>query len=120
VKVAVIGASPNPERYSNKAIRMLREYDHEVVPVNPGQQEIEGLAVVPELSQLAPGSIDTVTMYVQASRSDSLLDALVALRPRRVIFNPGAENPTLAANLEKAGIQTVENCTLVMLRVGIF
>jgi len=120
MNVAVLGASPNPERYSNKAIRMLREYGHEVVPVNPGQQEIEGLPVVPDLAQLASGSIDTVTMYVQASRSDSLLDVLVALRPRRVIFNPGAENPTLAAKLEKAGIEPVENCTLVMLRVGSF
>lgn len=120
MKVAVLGASPNPERFSNKAIRLLREHGHEVVPVNPSHQEIEGLKVVPDLTQLQPGSIDTVTVYMQAHRSDAMLDSLKNLRPRRVVFNPGAENPSLAEKLEQSGIQVVENCTLVMLRAGIF
>jgi len=120
VKVAVLGASPNPERYSNQAVRLLAEYGHEVIPVNPAQSEIEGLAVVKSLEELDAGDIDTVTMYVGARHSDPLYDHLAALRPRRVIFNPGAENPELATALESAGIQVEEACTLVLLRTGTF
>ena len=120
MKVAILGASPNPERYSNKAIRMLLEHGHDVVPVNPAYEEIEGVPVAASIEALEPGDIDTVTMYVGAARSDGLRDALLALKPRRVIFNPGAENPALAGSLKQAGIETDEACTLVMLRTGLF
>lgn len=117
--VAVIGASPKRERYSNKAIRLLAEYGHTVLPVHPAQQEIEGLAVTPDINAL-PRGIDTVTMYVSPAHSGALLPALVALQPRRVIFNPGTENPALEAGLRSAGIGVEEACTLVLLRTGQF
>lgn len=120
MKVAVLGASANPQRYSNQAVRLLVEYGHDVVPVNPAQAEIEGLPVTPTLDKLEPGDIDTVTMYVGARHSEVMRDHLVALRPRRVIFNPGAENPELASALEKEGIAVEEACTLVLLRTGAF
>ena len=118
--VAVVGASPNPERYSNKAIRMLVEYGHDVIPINPGHAEIEGLSVVKHLSEVSAGDVDTVTMYVQESVSHGLRDALITLAPRRVIFNPGAENAALADDLAANGIDVLEACTLVMLRTGQF
>jgi len=120
MKVAVLGASPNPERYSNMAVRLLVEHGHEVVPVNPAQTEIEGLDVVKTLDELDAGDIDTVTVYVGARHSDPLRERLVALRPRRVIFNPGAENPDLVSALESAGVEVQEACTLVLLRTGAF
>jgi len=120
MKVAVLGASPNPERYSNKAIRMLLEFGHDVVPVNPAYEEIEGVAVAASIEALEPGDIDTVTMYVGAARSDGWRDALLALKPRRVIFNPGAESAEMADALNQAGIETIEACTLVMLRTSSF
>ncbi len=120
MKVAVLGASPNPERYSNMAVRLLRGHGHDVVPVNPGHAEVEGLSAVRHLSDLAAGTIDTVTVYLQSAVSDGMGDALEVLAPRRVIFNPGAENPKLAARLSEAGIDVVEACTLVMLRTGQF
>lgn len=116
--VAVLGASPKTERYSNKAIRMLREYGHTVLPVNPAQQEIEGLRVIASVDALPHGSVDTVTMYVSPQHSDSLLPGLLRLKPKRVIFNPGAENPALERELEKAGITVEDACTLVMLRTN--
>ncbi len=117
--VAVLGASPKPERYSNKAIRMLREYGHSVLPVNPAQSEIEGLEVVPSLDEL-PRGIDTVTVYVGPAHSGALLPGLLALKPKRVIFNPGAENPALEQALAAAGITVEEACTLVLLRTRQF
>lgn len=118
--VAVLGASPNPERYSNKAIHMLLEYGHEVIPVNPGHDFIEGLPVVKHVADLPAGEVDTVTVYVQEAVSRGMRDALITLAPRRVIVNPGAENPDLAADLSENGVEVVEACTLVMLRTGQF
>lgn len=117
--VAVVGASPKPERYSNKAIRLLREYGHTVLPVNPAQAQIEDLPVTARIDDL-PRGIDTVTMYVSPAHSGALLPPLLALKPRRVIFNPGAENPALEDGLRAAGIGVEEACTLVLLRTGQF
>ncbi|MEY4630086.1 MAG: hypothetical protein RIQ81_206 [Pseudomonadota bacterium] len=119
MKVAVLGASSNPERYSNKAIKMLLAHKHEVFPVNPAQKQIEGLNVVPALDKL-PGDIHTITVYVSPEISSGMDKQLVSVRPARVIFNPGTENPALAKALDAAGIKTVEACTLVMLSTGVF
>ncbi|WP_395730027.1 CoA-binding protein [Prosthecobacter sp.] len=118
-RVVIIGASNNPERYSHRALLLLRKYGHEVVPVHPKLAEIEGIPVVADMS-LISGLVDTVTMYVGAAISSGLQDKLIALRPRRVIFNPGAENAPLAGALQKAGIACEEACTLVLLNTGQF
>lgn len=120
MRVAVLGASPNRERYSNQAVRLLDEFGHEVVPVNPGHAEIEGHAAVSSLDALEPGSVDTLTMYVGPERSAAMGPLILRLAPARVVFNPGSENPELAGELEAAGIEVLEACTLVMLRAGQF
>jgi predicted CoA-binding protein len=118
-RVAIVGASDNPERYSHKALLLLRRHGHEVVPVHPKLAEIEGIKVVSDLSAIT-GTVDTVTMYVGPAISAGLQDKLAALKPRRVIFNPGSENAVLAEALEKAGIACEEACTLVLLNTGQF
>ena len=117
--VAVLGASPKPDRYAFKAFQMLREYGHRPIPINPAFDEILDEKCYPSLAA-APKPIDTVTMYLGEARSTPLIDEIVAAGPRRIIMNPGAENPALAAKAEKAGIEVVEGCTLVMLRTGQF
>lgn len=117
--VVIIGASNNPERYSHRALLMLRKHGHEVVPVHPKLAEIEGIPVVADVSLIA-GPVDTVTMYVGAAISSGLQDKLIALKPRRIIFNPGAENAPLVDALQKAGITCEEACTLVLLNTGQF
>jgi predicted CoA-binding protein len=117
--VAVLGASPKPERYSNQAVRLLLEHGHRVIPIHPAIKEIEGLPVSASLSDVAEG-IDTLTIYVSPALSTPLTDDILALRPRRVIFNPGTENPILNAVLTEAGINTEEACTLVLLNTGQF
>lgn len=118
-RVVIVGASDNPERYSHKALLLLRRHGHEVVPVHPRLAEIEGIKVVPDLSAIT-GKVDTVTMYVGPAISSGMRDKLIALKPRRVIFNPGAENATLAEALAEAGIAYEEACTLVLLNTGQF
>jgi predicted CoA-binding protein len=106
-----------PDRYSNKAQLLLSQHGHAVVPVHPRLESIEGVPVVPDLAQVT-GPVDTVTMYVGAAISKGLADKLVSLNPKRVIFNPGAENAELEDKLSKAGIEVEEACTLVLLRTG--
>jgi predicted CoA-binding protein len=117
--VAILGASPKPERYAYKAFEMLQEYGHRPIPINPAFDEILGEKCYPKLSD-APKPIDTITIYLGEVRSNPLIDEIVHAKPRRIIMNPGAENSALAAKAEDAGIEVVEGCTLVMLRTGQF
>jgi predicted CoA-binding protein len=118
-RVVIIGASDNPERYSHQAQLLLRQHGHEVVPVHPKLAEIEDVPVVADLSAIS-GPVDTVTLYVGPAISQNLTDKLIALKPRRVIFNPGTENAALEAALTSAGIVCEQACTLVLLRTGQF
>jgi len=117
--VAILGASPKPDRYAYKAMELLREHGHRPLPINPAFDEILGEKCYPKISD-APGPINTVTLYLGEQRSNPLIEEIVKVKPRRIIMNPGAENSALAAKAEEAGIEVVEGCTLVMLRMGQF
>ncbi|MBV9008278.1 MAG: CoA-binding protein [Verrucomicrobia bacterium] len=117
--VAVLGASPRPERYAFRAMQMLREYGHRPIPVNPAFDEISGERCYPSVGEV-PEKLDTVTVYLRKARSDPLVQEIVAAQPRRIIMNPGAENAALAQLARASGIEVVEGCTLVMLRAGLF
>jgi predicted CoA-binding protein len=117
--VAVLGASPKPERYAYLAMQLLKEHGHRVVPVNPAFDEVLGERCYPNIAAVPP-PIDTVTIYLRAARSHPLIDEIIAAAPRRIIMNPGAENETLREKAEAGGIEVVEGCTLVMLRTGQF
>jgi predicted CoA-binding protein len=122
MKVAVLGASNDPSRYAYMAMSLLMEKGHEAIPVHPRETEVCGQKVWPNLAALADAGqkVDTVTMYVGHALSDKLEGDLLKLAPRRVIINPGAENPRLEKVLEAKGMEVVHACTLVMLRVGNF
>lgn len=115
--VVVLGASPKPERYSNRALHELVAHGHRVIPVNPGHLAIDGIATVPRLSAIRE-PVDTVTVYVNPEVLAKQIPELIALRPKRVIFNPGAESPAAEAALDDVGVPYEEACTLVLLRTG--
>ena len=117
--VAVIGATPKPDRYAYMAMQRLHEHGYRPVPVNPAFEEVLGERCYKSISDVTD-PIDTVTMYIGAARSTPLLQEILGAKPRRIIFNPGAENPTLAHEAQKNGIEVVEGCTLVMLGSGTF
>lgn len=118
-RVAILGASNNPERYAYKAYRMLRLHGHQPVLVHPTLKDVEGTPVFPNLGAIDK-PIDTLTMYVGAQISKDLKDDILALKPKRVIFNPGSENVELENTLIKAGIEVMNACTLVMLSTRVF
>jgi predicted CoA-binding protein len=117
--VVVLGASADPERYAYRAVAMLKELGHRVIPVHPALAEVQGIPVVRSLEEIGE-RVDTLTLYVGAARLAALIPAMVALRPGRVIFNPGTESAEVVAALDAAGIPWEEACTLVMLRTGQF
>lgn len=114
----VIGASENPERYSNKAIRALLAHNHKVVAIGPRNGEVAGVSF--DAEKKAIQDIDTVTLYIGPKNQAEYYDYVVGLSPRRVIFNPGTENPEFADKLSAAGIYPEIACTLVLLATGQF
>jgi len=117
--VLLLGASPKPERYAHRALLALTARGHRVLPVHLVHASVEGIPCLKRIEDVKE-AVDTVTVYVGAEASAPLARALLDLRPGRVIFNPGAENPALAAQLREAGVPTLEACTLVMLSTGQF
>ena len=119
MKVAVLGASPKPDRYANMALHRLAEKGHEVVGVNPALPDLGEFSCVSSLSEL-PEGIHTASVYLSAARSSDLSEQILSYGFRRAVFNPGAENPALQERLREAGVEVVEGCTLVMLSTGAF
>ena len=119
MNTAVLGASDKPDRYSYKAIVMLRDTGHTPLPVHPRLAEIEGISVHKSLADV-PEPIDTITVYLAARNSDAVADDILGSGARRVIFPPGAENPDLAQRLKAQGTEVLDACPLVMLRTGQF
>lgn len=112
-KTLVMGASSNPERYAYKAIKMLQRFGHSVVAVGKKEDEVAGLKI--EKEQIPFESVDTVTLYLNPMNQKQYYDYIVGLKPKRVIFNPGTENPELYTLLRQNGIEIEVACTLVLL-----
>ena len=117
--VVILGASNNPERYSYRAFKLLQQYGHKIILVSPKMKELEKNPVVANLSDIS-ANVDTLTMYVGPDRSTALQTQILKLKPKRVIFNPGSENPALQAQLANADIEVLEACTLVLLSTNQF
>ena len=117
--VAVLGATPKPERYANQAVRLLLEKGYRVTPIHPKIREIEGLPVAATLEEIET-PIDTLTLYVGPARLQPMIESIVSSAPGRVIFNPGTESTDLQSALDAAGIPWEEACTLVLLRTEQF
>ena len=112
----VLGASEKPQRYSNMAIRRLREHGHPVLAVGLREGRVLDVPIARDIPPDA--QIDTVTLYLNAANQAVWEERIMRARPRRIIFNPGAENPDLACKAQEAGISTMEACTLVLLGTG--
>lgn len=115
-KTLVLGASENPARYSNMAVQRLLSKGHEVVAIGKLPGSVNGVAI--NTGQQPSEEIDTVTLYLNPLHQKPYYDYIISLKPRRIIFNPGAENEELENIARKAGIATLEACTLVMLGTG--
>ena len=117
--VAIIGASEKQDRYAYKALKMLLDHDHKAFGVNPfGGSALEH-TFFKKCSEI-PEAIDTITLYVGPARLDKMIDDLLLLKPKRIIFNPGTESENAIAKTKEAGVDVIIACTLVMLSTNQF
>lgn len=119
LSVVIIGASHKPQRYAYKAQAMLMDYKHTVFPVSGNGRKILGVEGYSSVTQINH-PIDTVTLYLNAARHEAIKQDVLSLKPRRIIFNPGTESTLLMQYYQHHGIETLEACTLVMLRIDQF
>ena len=119
MNVAVLGASNKPDRYSYQAVRRLREKGHTPYPVHPALATVDGLPVSASLRAI-PAPIHTITVYLSARNQQPIADEILNSGARRVIFNPGTENPELEEKLRQKGVEVFQACTLVLLATGQF
>lgn len=117
-RVVVLGASPNMHRYSNQAVHRLLRYGFDVIPIGIRKGRIENLEIITQAGSLS--GIDTVTLYLSEENQKAYYDKIFDWNPRRLIFNPGAENYELAEMAASRGIEVLNECTLVMLATDEF
>ncbi len=112
-KTLVLGASLKPSRYSNIAINRLVLHEHEVEAVGLRKGEVAGIKISTE--KIPFEDIHTVTLYLNPQRQEEYYKYIISLKPERVIFNPGTENPTFFEMLQQKNIEIEVACTLVLL-----
>ena len=115
-KTLVLGATENPNRYAYRAAHSLLSHGHEIALVGIRKGEVAGQPIINEKTPVI--GIDTVTLYVGPHNQPEWYDYILSLRPRRIVFNPGTENPELKRMANTQGIQILEACTLVMLETN--
>jgi uncharacterized protein len=115
-KTVVVGATDNQSRYAFLAANMLQEYDHNVVPLGIKKGNVMGHEILDIRTKPEIKDVDTITLYIGPHRQPEWYEYLLSLKPKRIIFNPGTENPEFEKLAEDKGIETLEACTLVMLR----
>ncbi len=113
-KTVVFGASPNPERYSFKAVTRLKQNGYNVIPVGWKKESISGICIVTDFPEQV-SDLDTISLYINPNRQKEHYKYLLSLKPKRIIFNPGTENRELALKAKEQGIHVLEACTLVLL-----
>ena len=118
MKTMVMGASPKPHRISYRVTLILSEGGHEVVPIGINKGNIGSLEIKELESKPSIEDIHTISMYIGPANQRSWYQYILDLKPKRVIFNPGSENPEIYEKLTLAGIAFEESCTLVLLSTG--
>lgn len=118
MKTLVIGASENTDRYSNKAVKLLRIHNQEVIAIGNRKGKIDDTDIITEKTNFE--GVHTITLYIGKARQPEYYEYIFSLKPKRIIFNPGTENDELLKLAAQNNIKTIEKCTLVMLNTGLF
>ena len=115
-KTLILGASTNSSRYANLAAHRMVAHGHPIVNVGIKQGEVAGVPI--EKPEQIHTDLDTITLYLGPQNQPEYYDYIIKSKPKRLIFNPGTENPELEELAEANGIETTEACTLVLLSTG--
>jgi predicted CoA-binding protein len=112
-KTLVLGATTKPDRYAFRAVNMLVEKGHTVLAIGQNTGEVAGVKIYTKAIPVK--NIDTVTLYLNPARQRDYYNYIIEAQPKRVVFNPGTENPEFYQLLELNNIKAEVACTLVLL-----
>ena len=112
LSVAIIGASQDRRKYGNKAVRAYHDNGYRVYPINPNEEEVEGLRTYPTIDAV-PGEIDYVSLYVPPAVGIKLLPAIAAKGPKELWLNPGSESDELVEAAADLHLRTILACSIV-------
>lgn len=118
LKTVIIGASPNPDRVAFQAAGMLKAHGHEFIPAGIKEGEVLGKKILSQAQLKELSDVDTVTLYIRPDLQSDWYSDILNLKPRRIIFNPGTENPEFESLAQQNGVEATEACTLVLLSTG--
>jgi predicted CoA-binding protein len=116
----IVGATDNPERYAYRAAELLQAKGVPFVPIGIKKGLVFGKEIMDLRQKPILAAIHTVTLYLGPQNQPEWIDYLIGLQPKRILFNPGTENPEFYSKAKAAGIEVLEACTLVLLTTGQF
>lgn len=119
-KTLIVGATTNPSRYAYFAAKMFAERDMEFIPIGIKKGELFGKEILDLRAKPKLKDIHTITLYIGPSHQEEWMEYLIGLEPKRIIFNPGTENPDFFKSAREAGIEVLQACNLVMLSTSQF
>ncbi|RUT73584.1 CoA-binding protein [Ancylomarina longa] len=117
-KTVVIGASLKMERYSNQCVRLLRKHEIETIAVGNREGNIEDVRI--QVGRPCESNVETVAIYLSPKNQEAYYDYMLGLKPGRILFPPGTENPEFYKKANALGIETEEACPLVLLNTGVY
>ena len=112
VRIAIIGASADRGKWSNKAVRAYLKKGYDVVPINPKEKNIEGLRCYPKIEDV-PGKIDEASLYVPPAIGERLAEGIIKKGIKLVHLNPGTESKVLVKKLKDAGMEVRMSCSII-------
>ncbi len=115
--VAIVGASTDPAKYSNKAVRAYVQQGYEVYPVNPKGGTLHGLRVYRSLREVPRRPLDRVSVYVPPEVTLQILDEVAEVGTRELWLNPGSESPQVLQKARQLGLEPIVACSI--LAVGV-
>ncbi|WP_338222499.1 CoA-binding protein [Algoriphagus confluentis] len=119
-KTLIVGATDNPSRYAFLAASMFEARGMDFVPIGIKKGKVFGRDIVDLRERPELEDIHTITLYLGPANQQEWIDYLIGLKPQRIIFNPGSENPVFFSKAKEAGIEVLPACNLVMLSTGQF
>lgn len=119
-KTLIVGATENPTRYAFIAASMFEERGMDFIPIGIKKGKVYGRDILDLRQKPALQGIHTITLYIGPTNQEEWIDYLISLNPRRIIFNPGTENPVFFRKAQEEGIEALYACNLVMLSTGQF
>jgi hypothetical protein len=119
-KTLIVGATTNPDRYAYKAAKLLNASGVDFVPIGVKKGEVFGKEIIDITTTPELKDVHTITLYINSQRQADWEEYLISIKPSRIIFNPGTENPEFQERARNLGIETLQACTLTMLSVGLY